>query len=157
MLRLVNPPSVDCALNVPVERKSVPIVLIKSVVPVMLFVDTEFVLVFRVVRFVPQTAPVETFVALCSPLRDSVVKVKRFVDTASAAVTNAVNEPPTIDPVETEFVEILLAVKSATVNSVAATVIALKVSNAPETVINVVVESVFVLRTSIVAVLVIIF
>ncbi len=106
MLRLVNPPSVDWPRNVVVERKSEISVLNCAELPVMVFVDTSFVLRFLVVRFVPHTVPVETVVALCSVSRDRVSNVKRFVDSAAAAVVKATKEPPTIDPVEIEFVEI---------------------------------------------------
>jgi len=122
----------------------------------MIFVDTMFVLRLRVVKFVPNIIPVDTFVALCSVSSINVLNVNRFVDKESADAVVVVNPPPTIEPVEIVFVEIEFAVRLPTVNVFAKTLIALRLSNEPVTVLNDVVEIVFVLKTPIVAVLVII-
>ena len=122
----------------------------------MIFVDTLFVLVLRVIKFVPHTVPVDTFVALCSVSSIKVLNVNRFVDKESADAVVVVKLPPTIDPVEIIVVEIEFAARLPTVNVLAKTLMALRVSNVPVKVLNDVVEIVFVLKTPIVAVLVII-
>lgn len=123
--------------------------------PVIVFVEIVFVLVLRVVKFVPNTIPVDIFVVLCSVSSIKVVNVNKFVDKESADAVVVVKLPPMIDPVEIQLVEIEFAVRLPTVNILAKTLMALRLSNAPVKVLNAVVEIVFVLKTPIVAVLVI--
>ena len=157
MLRLVNPPLATVAVRVPDEIATVPRELTLNKDPVIIFVDTVFVLRFLLIRFPPTSLPVDILVVRASVSSMRLPKVKALVESVLVFITLDEIDSVIKEPVEIKFVDRLFVSKLPMVNKPAEIVLVLSVLNAPDTVINVVVDMVLVLRISIVAVLAIIY